>query len=83
MNQSIHWIRPQSPGDEDLLCYTGNAYLNLEKFAKAFFAYEQAIKLNQQHAESWYGRGLALKKINRTAEAEASFAKAKELGYED
>lgn len=35
----------------------------------------------QQAAEDWFNKGNALKALGRTTEAEAAFAKAKELGY--
>jgi Flp pilus assembly protein TadD len=40
-----------------------------------------AIEINPQLAETWHNKGNALKALGRTAETDAAFAKAKELGY--
>jgi len=32
-------------------------------------------------AEAWYNKGVALEALGRTSDADAAFAKAKELGY--
>jgi Flp pilus assembly protein TadD len=34
-------------------------------------------------AQTWYKKGLALEALGRQAEAEAVFARARELGYEE
>ena len=36
--------------------------------------------LDPNISEAWYNKGIALKALGRTTEAEAAFAKAKELG---
>jgi Flp pilus assembly protein TadD len=33
-------------------------------------------------AETWYKKGIALQALGHTSEADAAFAKAKELGYQ-
>ncbi len=47
----------------------------------AIEAYDEAIRLDPHYAMAWNNKGLALRKLDRTEEAEAAFAKAKELGY--
>ena len=44
-------------------------------------AKEQLATANEAYAAAWNNKGLALNKLGRTTEAEAAFAKAKELGY--
>jgi Flp pilus assembly protein TadD len=43
--------------------------------------YDEAIKLNPNFVEAWKNKGVALGKQGKTTEANAAFAKAKELGY--
>jgi hypothetical protein len=39
------------------------------------------MKINPNFAQARYGKGVTFKTLIRTTEAEAAFAKAKELGY--
>ena len=41
---------------------------------------DEAIRLDPNRAEEWAAKGTVLKALGRSAEAEAAFAKAKELG---
>jgi Tfp pilus assembly protein PilF len=43
---------------------------------------DEAIRLNPQYADAYYGRGMVYKKLGKTKEAELDFQKAKKLGYE-
>ncbi len=45
--------------------------------------YDQAINLNPESGETWDNKGKALKALGYNEEADAAFAKAKELGYDD
>ena len=62
-------------------CNRGLALGKQVKYDEAIKAYEGAIKLNPESAPAWYNKGNALESLGRTTEANAAFAKAKELGY--
>jgi len=62
--------------------YKGVALDDQGKLDDAIKAYDEAIRLDPQDAESWYNKGVALEALDdRETEANAAFAKAKELGY--
>jgi tetratricopeptide (TPR) repeat protein len=48
----------------------------------ALTAFEKGITLNPEDGSAWFFKGDALKALGRQSEAEAAFAKAKELDYE-
>jgi Flp pilus assembly protein TadD len=52
-----------------------------DKNEDAIKAYDEAIKLDPNDGLTWNNKGEALKSLGRTTEANAAFAKAKELGY--
>jgi Flp pilus assembly protein TadD len=41
----------------------------------------EPIDLSQSDASAWYNRSVTLQELGQTAEAQAAFAKARELGY--
>lgn len=51
------------------------------KYDAAIENYDEAIRLDPEYANAWYAKGNALKLLGRTSEADAAYAKAKELGY--
>jgi Flp pilus assembly protein TadD len=51
------------------------------KYNDTIKAFDKAIEIEPQYALAWYNKGVALKLLDRTTEADAAFAKAKELGY--
>jgi tetratricopeptide (TPR) repeat protein len=59
----------------------GIALEKLGKIEEAILAYDQATNLRPDFAEVWYYKGIALKLLDRFQESDASFAKAKKLGY--
>lgn len=59
----------------------GDDFCSLKKYDEALDAFEEAIRLNSNDYGTWYSKGKALKALGRTIEANAAFAKAKELGY--
>ena len=48
----------------------------------ALNAFEKGITMNPEDGSAWFFKGDALKALGRQSEAEAAFAKAKELDYE-
>lgn len=59
----------------------GNALLGLKRYEEALNAYDNATLLNPNYAEAWFDKGLALWALNRDAEADAAFARARTVGY--
>jgi Flp pilus assembly protein TadD len=51
------------------------------QYDEAVKALDEAIRLDPKLAGAWSNIGLALEAIGRTTEANAAFAKARELGY--
>jgi len=59
----------------------GNALYHQGKYDDAIKAYDEAIRQDSKFASAWNNKGVTLKALGRTTEADAAFAKAKELGY--
>jgi len=59
----------------------GNALYMQGDYDNALLAFDSAIKINPQDANAWICRGLTLKKLDRTLEANSALMRAKELGY--
>ena len=59
----------------------GIALYKQDKLDEAIKAFDRAIEINPQDAEAWYRKGIVFKLLGRTAEEDAAFAKAKELGF--
>jgi protein O-GlcNAc transferase len=64
-----------------LACFGSFALGDLGKHDEAIRAYDKAIELKPDLAEAWIGKSMVLRSQERTIEADAAFAKAKELGY--
>lgn len=69
------------PNRMDAHLYIGDSHLVLGADAKALESYDQALKIDSKDGAAHYRRGLALRNLKRTAEAEKSFEQASELGY--
>ena len=50
-------------------------------YEEAIMAYDIAIQMNPENVRAWYDKGNTLKVLGCTTEADAAFAKARELGY--
>ena len=57
----------------------GKALYGQCKNDDAVKAFDEAIRLDPNLAAAWYNKGIALEALGRTTEAEAAFAKAKDL----
>jgi tetratricopeptide (TPR) repeat protein len=63
----------------------GDALSAWGKYDEAVIAYDNAIEnypSEPMGAQTWHKKGIALQALGRTSDADAAFAKAKELGYE-
>lgn len=77
------------PMNEEAWTYKASVLdTRLNKSAEALLAYDKAIEqcpldaMKPMGAETWYKKGIALQALGHTSEADAAFAKAKELGYQ-
>lgn len=61
----------------------GNSLLSLGNYDGAIDCYEQAIRLNQSYAEAWYKKGMAYQELGYYTVSNASFSRARYLGYTD
>lgn len=76
------------PNDTEAYNKRGAIYYNQQKYDKAVQDFNEAIKINSkskysQEAKEYYNRGLCYQKLGDEEKAQADFAKAKELGYEE
>jgi Flp pilus assembly protein TadD len=62
-------------------CNKGIALGQKGKCDYAIQAFVTAIEIDPRYAKAWAGKGTALKSLGLVIEADAAFAKAKELGY--
>ncbi len=60
----------------------GVAFINQSKYYEAIRDSDEIIMLNPNNALAWYKKGAALEALGQTAEADAAFAKSRELGFE-
>lgn len=61
--------------------YKGAALAVQGKLDEAVMAFDRAIEIDPQNTVAWCNKGVVFKMLGRTADADAAFAKAKELGY--
>jgi tetratricopeptide (TPR) repeat protein len=54
---------------------------NQDKYGEAIKCLDEAIRLDPNYASAWHNKGVALEALGRSSEADAAFAKAKEMGY--
>ncbi len=55
------------------------AYSEQDKYAQALADFNRAIQISPQHAQAYYNRGLAYQNLGQQQQADADFAKYKEL----
>ncbi|VVB72790.1 Photosystem I assembly protein Ycf3 [uncultured archaeon] len=86
-NASNFYNKPGSAAvfrDSDLADAWLGKGLTLDKQGKdeeAVQDYDEAIRLDPSDAQTWNSKGLALAALGRSADADAAFARARELGY--
>jgi tetratricopeptide (TPR) repeat protein len=61
----------------------GNALYDQGKYDEAVQAYDKAIEVNPENADTWYNKGLALERQNKYNEAIQAYDKAIELDPKD
>ena len=59
----------------------GAALGNQGKFEETLTAFDKAIRIDPKSADAWHSKGIALEMLNRYSEANITYAKSKELGY--
>jgi tetratricopeptide (TPR) repeat protein len=61
----------------------GIAFYNKNKYQESVNEFVEAIKIDQNNADAWYYKGLALEALNDKNGAATAFQKAKDLGYSE
>ena len=59
----------------------GEAFRRQDKPADAIWYFDKAIEIDSKCVKAWNSKGLALMAMGRPEEADAAFARARELGY--
>ena len=57
----------------------GNTYIRKKQWEKALQSYDLAIKYNSNFAKAYYGKGLALRQLNKYNEALKAYQKATQI----
>ena len=65
------------------LASKGNKMINESRFELALEVFEQALLLDQNNADLWNGKGVALRSIGRYEEAAECFSKSLEIDPRD
>ena len=52
-----------------------------DKYDAAGNAFDEVIRIDPRRADAWQAKGVVLRKLGRAKEADAAFARAKELGF--
>nr|WP_071591342.1 tetratricopeptide repeat protein [Xenococcus sp. PCC 7305] len=63
----------------DVYSHRGNSYNNLGEYQKAIADYNEAIRLDSQHANAYYGRGNSYGKIGDKQTAIQNFQQVADL----
>jgi tetratricopeptide (TPR) repeat protein len=63
--------------------YMGNKHYGSGEYVVAIKYYDAAIKQDPKDKYAWYIKANALRMLHRNSEAEAAYAKARELGYSE
>jgi Flp pilus assembly protein TadD len=61
--------------------HQGVALSNQHKYDEAIKATDEAIRIDPNNAKFWHNNGIFLNHLGRTSEADAAYARAKDLGY--
>jgi Flp pilus assembly protein TadD len=59
------------------------ALTKLNRNDQAIVAFDKALELDPSNADAWHGKAIALEKLDRTTEANASLEEARKLRYAD
>lgn len=72
------WNKPYTKTAQEFY-KLGNKAFHKGEYERAVMFYDEAIKMDDEHASAYYNRGLAYKKLGKHATAEEDFAAAKRL----
>jgi len=59
----------------------GSSFYREGNYDEAIKCLDEAIRLDPEHTGAWNVKGIALEALGRSSEADATFAKSRELGY--
>jgi tetratricopeptide (TPR) repeat protein len=59
----------------------GNFHYDAGEYVAAIRYFDETIKQDPKNEYAWYNKANALRMLHRNSEAEAAYAKARELGY--
>ncbi len=71
------------PENADIWYDKANALYSMGNYDAAIECYDRSLKLKQSFADAWHGKGAAFERIGFQIGANAAFAKADDLGYND
>src|SRR5439155_25335259 len=59
----------------------GNTLCDLKRYEEALSAFDQAIRLDPNHADAYYGKSLTLEYLEENKEAQQTRKKAQQLSF--
>jgi tetratricopeptide (TPR) repeat protein len=83
-DDAIKCFKKANDLDSDYWTYIsgmGNTHYDNGEYVAAIKYYEAEIKEDPTNEYAWYNKANALRMLHRNSEAEAAYAKARELGY--
>lgn len=75
LEHSLRWTKDQ-PGSDMAWWFLGIAYGKAGQYAKAIDAYQQALRINSEHATAWYNLGIAYGKTGQFSKAIEAYQQA-------
>jgi tetratricopeptide (TPR) repeat protein len=60
-------------------CIKGNCLDNLDRCEEALGSYDRSLHIDPSNSDTWFNKGLTLKKLGRTAEAQQCIRNAVQL----
>lgn len=78
-----HDILMENPDNIRTLCCLGDCYEEAGKHEMALRSFERAISLCPDHGDAWFGKGLALMRLNKYSQSLSAIKKALMIDPED